>query len=73
MPKPGYKTTEFWLALAAGAFGAIIASGIVPTEGSWVQVAAVIEMALIAMGYTGARMNIKGVATLSSPETSTNV
>tara|TARA_Y100000588_G_scaffold391724_1_gene501217 strand:+ start:4774 stop:4977 length:204 start_codon:yes stop_codon:yes gene_type:complete len=59
MPKQGYKTTEFWLAVAAGALGALIASGIVPTEGPWVQVAAVGEMALVAMGYTGARMNLK--------------
>ena len=59
MPKPGYKTTEFWLAVAAGALGAVIASGIVPTEGPWVQVAAMVEMALVAMGYTGARTNIK--------------
>ena len=59
MIKPGYKTTEFWLALGAAALGAIIAPGIVPTEGPWVQGAAVVEMALVAMGYTGARMNIK--------------
>jgi len=59
MPKPGYKTTEFWLAVGAATLGAVIASGIVPTEGPWVQVAAVVEMALVAMGYTGARMNIK--------------
>ena len=59
MPKPGYNTTEFWLAVGAATLGAVIASGIVPTEGPWVQVAAVVEMALVAMGYTGARMNIK--------------
>ena len=71
MPKPGYKPTEFWLAVFAGALGAVIASGIVPTEGPWVQGAAVAEMALVAMGYTGARMNIKGVASLNA-ETNTN-
>jgi len=59
MPKAGYKTTEFWLAVAAGSLGAIIASGIVPTSGPWVQVAATFEVALVAMGYTGARMNLK--------------
>ena len=62
MPKAGYKTTEFWLAVAAASLGAIIASGIAPTEGPWVQVAAMVEMALVAMGYTGARMNIKKAA-----------
>ena len=61
MPKAGYKTTEFWLAVAASGLGAVVASGIVPTEGPWVQVAAMVEMALVAMGYTGARMNLKNV------------
>ena len=59
MLKAGYKTTEFWLAVAAASLGAVIASGVVPTEGPWVQVAAMVEMALVAMGYTGARVNIK--------------
>lgn len=32
-PKPGYKTTEFWLSFAAIIVGAVQASGIVPAEG----------------------------------------
>lgn len=60
--KPGYKTTEFWLALCAVLLGAVIGTGIVPTDGPWVQVVAVAETALIAMGYTGARLTLKKAA-----------
>ena len=29
-PKPGYKTTEFYLTVAAGVVGAFLSAGIVP-------------------------------------------
>lgn len=57
--KSGYKTTEFWLTLFAVLLGATLAAGLVPTDGPWLQIAGVAETALIAMGYTGARMNLK--------------
>jgi|TARA_Y100000114_G_C11705058_1_gene300495 hypothetical protein len=57
--KPGYKTTEFWLALSAVLLGAVLGSGAVPSEGPWVQVVALMETALVAMGYTGARLTLK--------------
>ena len=59
--KTGYKTTEFWLTLFAVILGAVLAAGLVPAEGPWLQIAGVAETALIAMGYTGARMNLKKV------------
>ena len=59
MDKPGYKTTEFWLSLAAAALGAVIASGAVPTDGPWVQAVALLNTALVAMGYTGSRLTLK--------------
>jgi hypothetical protein len=59
MEKPGYKTTEFWLAVVAGALGATIASGGLPSEGPWVQAVALLQTALISMGYTGARLALK--------------
>ena len=64
--KTGYKTTEFWLTLFAVILGAVLAAGLVPTEGPWLQVAGVAETALIAMGYTGARMNLKKTIARSS-------
>tara|TARA_B100000745_G_scaffold122814_2_gene79702 strand:+ start:10965 stop:11162 length:198 start_codon:yes stop_codon:yes gene_type:complete len=64
--KTGYKTTEFWLTLFAVILGAVLAAGLVPTEGPWLQVAGVAETALIAMGYTGARMNLKKTIASSS-------
>jgi len=57
--RPGYKTTEFWLSLAAVAVGAVQASGIVPNEGIWAQVLGTVTVALVALGYTGARLSIK--------------
>ena len=64
--KTGYKTTEFWLTLFAVILGAVLAAGLVPTEGPWLQVAGIAETALIAMGYTGARMNLKKTIASSS-------
>lgn len=57
--KPGYKTTEFWLSLAAVAVGAIQASGLVPNEGIWAQVLGTVTVALVSLGYTGARLSMK--------------
>lgn len=57
--KPGYKTTEFWLSAAATLVGGVVASGAVATDGPWNQVIALIASALVALGYTGARMSIK--------------
>jgi hypothetical protein len=57
--KPGYKTTEFWLSFAAVIVGAVQASGIVPAEGPWNQVLGMAISALVALGYTGARMAMK--------------
>jgi len=57
--KSGYKTTEFWLSAAATVVGGAVASGYIPTDGPWNQVIALVASALVALGYTGARMNLK--------------
>lgn len=57
--KPGFKTTEFWLSLAAAAVGSVVAADIIPSEGPWVQVIGLVSAALVALGYTGARFNLK--------------
>lgn len=59
MTKPGYKTTEFWLSVLAILVGAVSASGVLPAEGPWQQVLGVATTALVALGYTGARLTIK--------------
>ena len=74
--KPGYKTTEFWLTLFAIILGSILAAGLIPTEGPWLQIAGVAETAFIAMGYTGARLNLKkssSILTDVSPTTKLSV
>ena len=57
--KPGYKTTEFYLALAAVALGAFVASGVLPIAGATGQIVGLVESALVALGYTGARLTLK--------------
>jgi len=59
MEKPGYKTTEFWLSLMAIAIGAVAASGAVDLGGTATQVVGIVEAALVALGYTGARLTLK--------------
>ena len=59
MTKPGYKTTEFWLSTAAAAVGGLVAADVIPVDGPWAQVVGLVSAALVALGYTGARLNIK--------------
>lgn len=58
-PKPGYKTTEFWMSFAAVLMGAFVASGALGLEGSSAQIVGLVESALVALGYTGARLTLK--------------
>ena len=57
--KPGYQTTEFWLSAAATLVGLAIASGIVPTSGTWPQIVGLVTGVLGAMGYTVSRTSVK--------------
>lgn len=57
--KPGYKTTEFWLSLAAILVGAVVSSGIVPETGPYAQVVGLITSVLGGLGYTVSRTMIK--------------
>lgn len=58
-PKPGYKTTEFWLSLAASLVSVAFASGAVPSEGPWLQLLGAAGTVLSALGYTAARVKTK--------------
>ncbi len=57
--KPGYKTTEFWLSLIAIAIGVFVASGATELEGPAAQSIGILESALVALGYPGARLTLK--------------
>ena len=53
--KPGYKTTEFWMAVAAFAVSALYGSGVI-TEGTALDKAlAVGAMVLSSLGYAVSR------------------
>lgn len=58
--KPGYKTTEFWLALSAVVVSAAMGSGAVPDDSGLAKVLALVASALAALGYAGARAWTKG-------------
>lgn len=55
--KPGWKTTEFWMTLAASVVGFVYASGIVEaTSTSWDdKVIGLVAMVLASMGYAVSR------------------
>ena len=57
--KPGYKTTEFWLALAAIIVGAALASGAI-TNALVLQALGVAATVLGSLGYHGLRYATKG-------------
>lgn len=59
MTKPGYKTTEFWMSMIAVVIGAVMASGAFGIEGTAAQIVGIVESALVALGYTGARLTLK--------------
>lgn len=60
--KPGYRTSEFWLALAAMLLSALFASGAIPTDGPANAVAGIVASVLTALGYTVTRTGIKAAA-----------
>ena len=63
-PKPGYKTTEFWLSFAAMLIGAIMGSGLLDVIQGQVddQIIGIIATILGALGYTVTRGWTKAAA-----------
>lgn len=57
-PKPGYKTTEFWLSLLATLLTYLYASGLL-TSGTTLAIAGIAATVLTALGYKVARVLIK--------------
>jgi hypothetical protein len=64
--KPGYKTTEFWLAAGATICGLLFASGVISEDGSGAveKAVAFIAAALASFGYSQAR----GAAKAAGPK-----
>ncbi len=58
-PKPGYKTTEFWLTTAAMIVGALMASGLIHTGSQADQIIGMAAMVLSKLGYTVSRAMVK--------------
>ncbi len=57
--KPGYKTSEFWLKLAALVLTAVYASGVL-TNNTALAIAGIAATILGALGYTVSRTLVKG-------------
>lgn len=57
--KPGYKSTEFYMSMAAVVMGAIASSGILDGSDGMTKAVGLIMAALVALGYTGSRLTIK--------------
>jgi len=57
--KPGYKTTEFWLAAVASLGGLVMASGAVGEDSTIGKVVGLILTGLATMGYTASRSAVK--------------
>lgn len=59
--KPGYKTTEFWLTVAASIVGLMMASGFIEATSTAIddKIIGLISMILVSLGYTTSRTIIK--------------
>lgn len=57
--RPGWKTSEFWLTLAAILMSQLYASGVVGDGGTVAKVAGIAASVLGALGYTVARTKAK--------------
>lgn len=53
--KPGYKTTEFWLTVAASAIGLLLASGMIHAGTPIDRVVGLAASVLGTLGYTVSR------------------
>lgn len=60
-PRPGYRTTEFWLSLAATVLGVLWASGAISDGGTADKIIGLAASVLTALGYTVARAKAKAL------------
>lgn len=70
--KPGYKSTEFYMSMAAVIIGAIASSGILDESDGLTKVVGLIMAALVALGYTGSRLTLKKLDAANGSGTNSN-
>ena len=58
--KPGFKTSEFWLASAASLLGMLYASGAISDGGTASKIVGFAALALSTLGYSVSRGLAKG-------------
>lgn len=58
-PKPGFRTSEFWLKVAAFVLTTLLASGAIPTSSAAAQWIAMISTMVGSMVYTASRTSVK--------------
>ena len=58
-PKPGYKSTEFYLSSLALILGIVLASGALPEGGMATQIVGGVLSLLATLGYTASRTQVK--------------
>lgn len=69
---PGYKTTEFWLSLAAMIVGTLLAAGVFGEGDTAYKILAFVGATLASFGYSYSRGRVKSAetfASLPSPKT----
>lgn len=59
MGKPGFKTSEFWLMVAASILGILMASGVIVEGSIWYQIVGGAIAVLSGLGYTWSRTRVK--------------
>jgi UDP-N-acetylmuramyl pentapeptide phosphotransferase/UDP-N-acetylglucosamine-1-phosphate transferase len=70
--KPGYKSTEFYMSMAAVVIGAVASSGILEGSDGLTKVVGLIMAALVALGYTGSRLTLKKLDKANGSSTSSD-
>ena len=70
--KPGYKSTEFYMSMAAVVLGAVASSGILEGSDGLTKVVGLIMAALVALGYTGSRLTLKKLDAANGNSTNSN-
>jgi hypothetical protein len=58
-PKPGYKTSEFWLSLAAVVVSYVISSDVLGEGTVQSKAIMIVATVLAALGYTASRAIVK--------------
>ena len=59
-PKPGYKTTEFWITVVVTLAGLAMASGYIQAGSNWDRAIGLVMSTLAALGYSKNRTDAKG-------------